>query len=205
MSMPSIVIRPAVEFVEAREQRGDRRLAGAGWADEGDRLAGADVEVDVPQDGLVRAVAEGDVLVADVAAQAVDRDRVGCVLDVRLGVEQFVVAAESGDALRVGLEDLVDLLDRAEEDADQQQEGDELAFGQLAVEDEVGAGDHDDDLRQPHAEVAQRHAGGHDPVGLELGWRGSARCSARTGGARGPRWRTPGRRACRRRSPRSAR
>ena len=59
----------AVELVEARQEGGDRRLAGAGGADEGDGLAGADVEVDVRQDRLVGAVAEGDVLVADVAAQ----------------------------------------------------------------------------------------------------------------------------------------
>ena len=52
---------------------------------------------------------------------------------------------------------------------DQQQEADELAVGQLAVDDEIGAGDHHDDLGQPHAEVAERHAGRHDPVGFELG------------------------------------
>ncbi len=36
-----------VDFVEARQQRAERRLAGARRPDERDRLAGADVEVDI--------------------------------------------------------------------------------------------------------------------------------------------------------------
>ena len=39
MSMPSMVIAPGVDLVEARQQRADRRLARAGGPDEGDRLA----------------------------------------------------------------------------------------------------------------------------------------------------------------------
>ncbi len=82
------------------------------------------------QHRLVRGVAEGDVLVADIAAQVFDVDRVGGVDDVGGGVEELAVALEAGDALRVGLEDGVDLFDRAEEDADQEEEVDEVAFGQ---------------------------------------------------------------------------
>ena len=62
------------------------------------------------------------------------------------------IAPEAGDALRIGLEHRVDLLDRPEEHADQQQEADEAAGGQLALEDEIAAGNHHDHLDQPHAE-----------------------------------------------------
>ena len=50
-----------------------------------------------------------------------------------------------------------------------QQEADEAAKGQLAVNDEPGAGHHHDQLDEPHAEIAQRHACRHHPIGFELG------------------------------------
>ena len=70
MSMPSIVIAPGVDLVEARQQRAERRLAGAGRADEGDRLARPrSSRLMSRSTGRSGRVAEGDVLEADVAAQ----------------------------------------------------------------------------------------------------------------------------------------
>ena len=113
--MPSMVIRPGVELVEPRHQRADRRLARRRWPDERHRLAGMDGEVDIVQHLLVRLVAEGDALVADVAAQMPDVDGVRRVRDVGRGLQQLEVALESGDAFRIGLQHGVDLLDRPEE------------------------------------------------------------------------------------------
>ena len=64
--------RPAGHVVQPRDQRGQRGLAGAGGADDGDRLAGRDVEVHVVQHRLVGLVGEGeaDALEAQVAARA---------------------------------------------------------------------------------------------------------------------------------------
>src|SRR3712207_5246791 len=54
-------------LVEAGEELRDRRLPGAGVADERDRGAGRDGEVDPVQDIRARAVSEADALEADVA------------------------------------------------------------------------------------------------------------------------------------------
>ena len=65
MSTPSSVIAPAVDLVEAHEQVDERRLAGAGRADDRDRLARLGVEVEVLDERRVGLVAERDVLEGD--------------------------------------------------------------------------------------------------------------------------------------------
>ena len=57
-SAPSIVIAPVVHVVEPRQQQADRRLARSRTADERDRLARRDREVEVAQHRLGRRVAE---------------------------------------------------------------------------------------------------------------------------------------------------
>ena len=72
-----------VDLVEAHEQVDERRLAGAGRPDDGDRLAGRDVEIEVVDERLVRLVAERDALEGDRAAgppEDVGLDRVGDLL-----------------------------------------------------------------------------------------------------------------------------
>ena len=127
------------------------------------------VQVDILQHRPVRSVTEADIARSESRRAGPTSTASGRIDDIGFGIEQFGVAAETGDPLGVDLEHGVDLFDRAEEDIDQEQEADEPAVGQLAVQDEIGAGDHHDHLRQPHAEVAERHAGGHHPVGFQLG------------------------------------
>ncbi len=63
--------------VETRDELDHRRLARAGLADERDRLAGADAEVDAPQRVFDRvAIAEADVVELDVARESGHRHRV---------------------------------------------------------------------------------------------------------------------------------
>ena len=69
--------------VEAREQLRDRRLAGARVPDERDGRSCRDVEVEVVEDVRQLAVAEADVLEADVAVDRGQRPRVGGVDDAR--------------------------------------------------------------------------------------------------------------------------
>ena len=64
-STPSIVIRPSVDVVEARDERGERRLSRARVADQRDRPAGLELEVDVVEHQAAGGVLERDVLVAD--------------------------------------------------------------------------------------------------------------------------------------------
>ena len=56
---------PGLHVVEARDERGERRLAGAGVADQRDDAPGLELEVDVVQDGPLRVVAERDVVEDD--------------------------------------------------------------------------------------------------------------------------------------------
>ena len=59
----------ALDVVEAQQQVDQRRLAGAGAADQPDLLAGLHVERQVVDDARLAAVVEADVLEADVAAR----------------------------------------------------------------------------------------------------------------------------------------
>ena len=108
-STPSIEIAPGVHVVEAREQQPDGRLARTRAADERDRLARRDREVEVAQHRLGRRVAERHVVERDLAARRRARStRVGRVLHERRRVEQVV------DALGAGAGELADGEDRRE-------------------------------------------------------------------------------------------
>ena len=83
--------------VEPRQQVEERRLAGAGAADEGDAAAGLDDERDALEGGVAVGVDEGDVLEADLPEHAVDP--LGAVADGVLDVEQREDAIERGAPL----------------------------------------------------------------------------------------------------------
>ena len=91
-STPSMVIAPGVHVVEAGEQQRDRRLARTRAADERDRLAGRDREVEVAQHRLGRRVAERHVLERTSPRGTARSTASGCVLHERRGVEQVVDA-----------------------------------------------------------------------------------------------------------------
>src|SRR5206468_8280344 len=72
----------ARDVVEARYERGERRLARAGVTDQGDRLARSDVEIDPAEHGPAGEVCERDVLEADRARARRQRPRAGRVRDL---------------------------------------------------------------------------------------------------------------------------
>ena len=156
-------------LVEAREQRAQRRLAGARGTDEGDRLAGADRQVDALQHRAPVGVGEADALVADVAAERRRGHGAGAIDHVGRRRHELLVAAEAGDPLGVELEHRLDLLDRPEEDVHQQQEADEAAGRQVARDHVVGARHHHHHVGEAQPQVAERDARRHHPVRLELG------------------------------------
>ena len=82
--------RALADVVEAREQARNRRLAGAGPSDDRDRLAWAQVEIEVGQDRRAVSVHEVDVGELDVAGALDEVDRARVVDDVGLFVEHFV-------------------------------------------------------------------------------------------------------------------
>ena len=107
-STPSIVIAPGVHVVEARQHQRDGRLARPGAADERDRLARRDGEVEVVEHRIGRRVAERHVVEPHLAVRHVEVDRVGRVLHERRRVEQVV------DPFGAGAGELADGEDRRE-------------------------------------------------------------------------------------------
>src|SRR5262249_54649303 len=124
------------DVIEASEQVDDRGLAGAARPDDGDDLAGMDLERDVMQDRLFGVVTKGDVLEFDLATDGGQVDGVRRVDDLRACIQ--------------GLEDALDgrvrplKLDVEVHDADGgvvevgqvRVEGEQLARFELAAEDE---------------------------------------------------------------------
>jgi len=90
------------DVVEARHKRGERRLPGAGPADERDRAAGSDLEVDVLDHGSPVLVGEVDVLERDAAGAGWQRHRVRPVGDLLRLVDHLEEALAGGrGALRL--------------------------------------------------------------------------------------------------------
>src|SRR5690606_35957548 len=98
--------------IEARQQRADRRLARTGRTNEGNRFARANGNVETIDDGAVRAIAETHIAIFDIAGQAGNCLRTGAVRNVRARVEKLRVTLETGDPLRIGFDDRIDLFDR---------------------------------------------------------------------------------------------
>ena len=86
---PSTVIRPAVDLVEAHQQVDERRLAGAGGPDDGDRLARLDDQVQVLDERRVGLVAERD---------ALERDPAGGLAPARRGVAVSGISSASSSS-----------------------------------------------------------------------------------------------------------
>ncbi len=119
--------RAAVDIVEARDQVDDGGLAGAGWADDGDRLAGLGGEADVLQHRLSCLIGGADVLEVHLALDGGHLDGIRLVHDLRLDVQQAEDALAAGDGvLDVGPQD-GDLLDGLVEALHVAQEGDHQA------------------------------------------------------------------------------
>ena len=119
--------------VEARDQLRERRLAGAGLADQRHGLPGRHVQVDVGQ-GVAGAVGERDVLEGDVAADAVELDGVGAVAQLGLLVEQLEDLVERRHARLIGRVELRQRLDRVEEVVQRRHEGDQHPDRHLALD-----------------------------------------------------------------------
>ena len=80
---------PFLDVVEPRQERGDRRLAGARGADHGHLLAYGDVERQAFEHTVVGLVAEPHVAELDVAAHLVQAVQVPCVANRRPLVEDL--------------------------------------------------------------------------------------------------------------------
>ena len=131
------------------------RLAAAGGADQGHRLAFADREADAA-DHLALLVGEVDVAEFDALPEVVEVGGVGPVLDGRLGVEQGEDAFTGRDALVDRGERIGEETHRAGDLGEDAQEGEEAAAVELALGDEHAAEDQQTGGRRDAEELAHR-------------------------------------------------
>ena len=132
--------RPARRVVEAREQLRDRRLAGAGMADERDRRARRHVEVD-PVEHL-GAASRSEKRTASKRTRPRDAAEVAravAVANLGLLVEHVHDLVERRDRGEERVVELRELLHGVEEVREVAEERDEDADRDVAVEDEVAA------------------------------------------------------------------
>ena len=148
---------PRGRLVEARHERGEGRLPGAGVPDQRDRAAGREGQVDVLQDEPFRVVAEGDALEPDLPWPGRDRCRTRAVLDA-LGLVEHVedALARRGRALRLP-DPHPEAAERDDQHREEQVEEEELAERERAGDDEATGGEQDRGLRDHRQEREQRH------------------------------------------------
>ncbi len=136
--------------VEARQQLDDRRLAGAGGADQRDGLAGRRSSRSTScSTGLLGVVAEGHVAQLHLAAHVGQGDGVGGVEHVGLGVEHGVDLLHRGHRRLEGVVELAELLQRVEEAVQVADEGHQHAdLEGVAADERAAVPEHDDDGRR---------------------------------------------------------
>ena len=145
---------PGVHVVEARQHQRDGRLARARAADERDRLAGRDGEIEVAQHRIGRRVTERHVLEAHLAVRHLEVDRVGRVLHQRRRVEQVVDALGAGPGELADREDRRELADRRRDQEHVGGEREERAERDAAVQREPPA-------EREHRDLTERGDGLH--------------------------------------------
>ena len=151
-----------VHVVEAGDEHGQGRLARTGPADDGQRLAGLDVQIQPAQHRLGSGVAEPDV--GEAQPQRAVRQLPGVlgIDDGGGGVDHLQHPLHPGPGLLADGEQRADLPDRTDQLAEVGRERKERADGDLAVQRQPAA-------QQQHAELAERGDGGQrrGVLGLE--------------------------------------
>ena len=142
--------------VEPRHERGERRLARAGGADQGDGAAGLDLEVDPRQHRPRRVVAEADPREHDAAGsrrQLPGARRVRHLLRLVDHLEEPL--ARGGRALRLA-DPHAEHAQRHHEHHQEEVEGEEAADREVALDDVVARGEQDAGLGEHRQEGEQR-------------------------------------------------
>ena len=119
--------------VQTSEEAGDGALARAGGADERERLARRDVQVEPVEHEAVALVAEADAVEPDVALR-VELDRMARLAQLRLGLEHLRDPAARGERLLQRRHALAEHAQRPDEHHHVSVEGDERADGEIAVD-----------------------------------------------------------------------
>ncbi len=167
----------ALRHEQPLNELGERALAGAGGADDADHLSGRHGEVHVVEDFWpVDAVAEGDVLEGYIAANRRQCRARGAVGGLGRRVEDVAEAQDRQPRLMEVLPDRGKAQHRRAHAAGHDVEGNELAHGQCAVDDELRANEQDgggdelaDQLHRVARDVAEaEHAEARADVARQL-------------------------------------
>ena len=156
--------RAAVDLVEAHQQIDERRLARAGWPDDGDHLPRSDVDIHVRDERHLGLVAEADMLELHRALRLRDHDRIRRIRNLLRFIEQFEDALRRGHRGLDDVRDIRELRDRHGELPRVLDERLHIADGDRAPRHHDAADDADEDV----AEVADEHRHRHDDAGDEL-------------------------------------
>ena len=148
--------RAVLHVVEAGEQQADRRLPRAGRTDQGDGLAGRDVQREVTQHGLRPEVAVRHVVEVDGPADAGERLRVGLLGHEWVRVEDLEHAFGAGAGLLADREQRGEHPDRGDELDEIAREREERPDGELTLDREPAAEPQDRDLSEGRDHLQQR-------------------------------------------------
>ena len=152
----------AADVVEARHEVGERGLAASRVSDERDGATGGDLEVHVLEDGPVD-VREAHAFEGDGAVRLRQRRRVRPLLHLERCVEQLVDAVAAGDRALGEPGEPADDLGREDEHHQVGVEGDELAQGDVALNDLPSAVPEQESDRQVGDEGDERDVQGPGP------------------------------------------
>jgi len=161
---------PSSHVVKARDETDERRLAAPGTADDGDRLARLDAEVDAGEHRLLGVrVAELDVTELDAADERHVAHGVRGVDDGRLGVQHLLDALGRGGGAGHHHEQDGRHDDREEDLDDVGEEGGQIADRHGALGDLLAAEPHDGNGREVHDDGDHREHQGEKAVHPERG------------------------------------
>src|SRR5580693_7723933 len=123
--------------IEALGELGERALARPGRADDAEQLTGRNGQADIVQHFRpIDAVAEGDMLERDVAADGGERGAARAVDRLGRGIEDIAKPLDRQARLMKILPDLGEAQHRCTDTTGQEVEGDQFAHGEVAVDDQ---------------------------------------------------------------------
>src|SRR5262249_54486271 len=145
----------------------DGALAATNGADQGDGLSWQGINVEVRDDGEVAAVAEGDVLVLDVAFHVDEGYGIFLVFDLGLCVEDLEDPVAGSDGTARGVQEHANLAHRLRELAVVLDESNQGTDSQMAMEDQEASVSKEKGGHRLGTELDERLTEGGDLVGLE--------------------------------------
>src|SRR5690606_30086193 len=135
-----------IDTVKPGDEGTERRLADARWPDQGDELAGADGEREIAEHRpILTGVAKIDSVEGDGPRNVLEWAGARPVDDIGLDLQELHGADEAGVAFLPEADEIIEALDRIEQDAYAEQEREQICRCQFGRDDAQGAEDENGD------------------------------------------------------------